>query len=395
VSPTTTLTGAKGAITVTALSPARRRDRDRFLSVPARLYRDDPSYVPPLRRDLHRLLDPSNNPWHRHAEMALFVALRGAEPVGRIAAIRDRRHEEFWAERAGFFGFFDCIDDPAAAAELLGAAERWVRARGAAEMYGPISPSMHDESGCLVEGFGTPPVIQMPYNHPYYARLLEADGYGKKRDLWAYEILSSQGVPPALDRLAQAVQARSNIRIRSVDRRRFWSEVEIVRRLYNSAWEMNWGFVPLDAEEIEWRARSLKELIDPRFALFAEAPSAGAFEPVGFVLAVPDVNEILIGLHGRLTPVALWRLLRGRRRVRRLRLLLLGVVAGYRRRGVEVLLIREIHRRWAEAGIPRAELSWVLEDNDAVIQAILRAGGRHYKTYRIFGKHLAWPAPVG
>jgi len=152
---------------------------------------------------------------------------------------------------------------------------------------------------------------------------------------------------------------------------------------------LNWGFVPLDAEEIEWRARSLKELIDPRFALFAEAPNGDAFEPVGFVLAVPDVNEILIGLHGRLTPVAIWRLMRGLRRVSRLRLLLLGVVAGYRRRGVEVLLIREIHRRWADAGIPRAELSWVLEDNDAVIQAILRAGGRHYKTYRVFGKRLA------
>jgi hypothetical protein len=273
------MAGAKAATNVLALSPARRRDRAQFLSVPARLYRGDSRYVPPLRRDLHRLLDPSNNPWHRHAEMALFVALRGGETVGRIAAIRDRRYDEFWGARKGFFGFFDCIDDPASAAALLGEAERWVRARGATEIHGPISPSMHDESGCLVDGFDSPPVIQMPYNHPYYARLLEACGYSKRRDLWAYEILSSQGIPPALDRLAQTVQARRDIRIRSVDQRRFWSEVEIVRRLYNSAWEMNWGFVPLDAEEIEWRARSLKELIDPRFALFAEAPSGDAFEP--------------------------------------------------------------------------------------------------------------------
>jgi hypothetical protein len=384
------MTGRSGpAVEVVPLSPSRRGDRARFIAVPALLYRGDARYVPPLRREVHALLDPSRNPWHRHAEMALFIGVRGDRTVGRIAAIRDRRHDEVQAGRVGFFGFFDCVDDVEGAAALLGEAERWVRARGAGAMRGPISPSMHDECGCLVEGFDSPPVIQMPYNPPHAAALLEACGYRKQQDLLAYEFLTSQDVRPAIDRIARAVEASGDFRLRSVDPRRFRDEIAVVRSLYNSAWEMNWGFVPLDADEIAWRAGRLRPLIDPRVALFVETRRGGAFEPVAFALAVPDVNEVLIGLHGRLTPLAMFRLARGLRRVRGMRLLLLGVVAGYRKRGLEAFLVREIHRRAARAGFARAELSWVLEDNVAMNRTILKAGGRHYKTYRIFGKALA------
>ncbi|MEX2222004.1 MAG: N-acetyltransferase [Candidatus Rokuibacteriota bacterium] len=375
-------------VEVVTLAPSRRAHRARFLAVPAPLYHGDPRYVPPLRRDLHRLLDPSANPWHRHGEMVLFIAARGRETVGRIAAIRDRRNDEMQAERVGFFGFFDCVDDGACAAALLGAAERWARERGAVAMRGPISPSMDDECGCLVEGFDSPPVIQMPYNPPYYAGLLEAGGYRKEQDLLAYEFLPDQDVRPAISRVADAVLAGGNFRIRSVDLRRFQEEVETVRRLYNSAWERNWGFIPLDAIEFAWRAQSLKQIIDPRFALFVEARRGEAFEPVALGLAVPDVNEILIGLKGRLTPLALLRIVRGLRHVKAIRVLLLGVDAAYRKRGLEALLIREIHQRAGRAGIPRAELSWVLEDNVVMNRTIRKAGGRHYKTYRIFGKRL-------
>jgi len=375
-------------VAVHALSPSRRADRARFIAVPAPLYRGDPRYVPPLRREVHGLLDPARNPWHRRAEMALFVAVRGRQTLGRVAAIRDRRYDEVRAERLGFFGFFDCVDDRACAAALLGEAEGWARERGATAMRGPISPSMHDECGTLVEGFDSPPLIQMPYNAPYHARLLETCGYRKAQDLLAYEFVLSQDVRPALARIAHAVEASGDFRIRSVDLRRFWSEVEIVRTLYNAAWQVNWGFVPLAAEEMTWRAEKLKQLIDPRVALIVEALRGEAPEPVGFALAVPDVNEILVGLKGRLTPFALLRLVRGLRRVRTMRLLLLGVVAGYRKRGLEALLIRDIHRRAARAGVARAELSWVLEDNLAMNRTILKVGGRHYKTYRIYGKAL-------
>jgi hypothetical protein len=377
-----------GPIEVLALSPARRADRARFIAVPAPLYRGDPRYVAPLRREVHALLDPARNPWHRHAELALFVAVRGSQTVGRIAAIRDRRYDQIRAEPLGFFGFFDCVDEPACAGPLLAEAERWARARGAREMRGPVSPSMHDECGTLVEGFDSRPVIQMPYNPPYHVGLLEACGYRKAQDLLAYDFDLSQEVRPTLARIAGAVEARGEFRIRPIDPRRFASEVEMVRALYNAAWEVNWGFVPLTVDEMAWRAGQLKQLIDPRVALVVEARRGASFEPVGFALAVPDVNEILVGLRGRLTPLALFRLVRGLRRVRTMRLLLLGVIAGYRKRGLEALLIREIHVRGARAGVTRAELSWVLEDNVAMNRTIVKAGGRHYKTYRIFGRPL-------
>jgi GNAT superfamily N-acetyltransferase len=248
---------------------------------------------------------------------------------------------------------------------------------------------MDDECGCLVEGFDSPPVVQMPYNPPYHARLLEQAGYRKEQDLLAYEFLSSQEVRPPIARIADAVEASDDFRLRRVDLRRFEDEVAIVQRLYNSAWERNWGFMPLDAAEIAWRARTLKQIIDPRFALFVEARRGQTFEPVAFGLAVPDVNEILIRLKGRLTPLAVFRLLRGLRRVSCIRVILLGVVSEYRRRGLEAVLIREIHRRAAQDGIARAELSWVLEDNVIMNRTIKKAGGRHYKTYRVFVKRLS------
>ena len=378
-----------GAVQILTMSASRRADRARFIAMPAPLYRGDPRYVAPLRRDVHRLLDPSVNPWHRHAETALFLAVRGRETVGRIAAVRDRRNDELEGRRVGFFGFFDCVDDRACAAALLGAAEGWARDRDAVAMRGPISPSMDDECGCLVEGFDAPPVIGMPYNHAYYAGLIEAEGYRKEQDLLAYELLTGQEVRPAIARVADSVMARGELRLRTVDLGRFWQEVALVRTLYNDAWERNWGFVPIDDAEFTWRAKALRQIIDPRLALFMEARRGDAFEPVGFALAVPDVNEILVGLKGRLTPLALWRIVRGLRRVTTVRCMLLGVIAGYRKRGLEAVLIRELHTRAARFGRRRAELSWVLEDNVVMNRTIRKVGGRHYKTYRIFGKRFS------
>ena len=375
-------------VEVLALSPSRRIHRARFITTQAALYHGDPRYVRPLRREVHAMLDPSRNPWHRHAEMALFVARRGRETVGRVAAIRDRGYDAVQGERVGVFGFFECVDDRACAAALLGEAERWVRRDGATAMRGPISPSLHDECGTLVDGFESPPMIQMPYNPPYHAALLEACGYRKAQDLFAYEFLVSDEVRPALARIARALETNGEFRVRSVDLRRFWSEVEIVSRLYNRAWQATWGFVPLTADEMKWRAEKLRQLVDSRVTLILEARSGAVQEPVGFALAVPNVNEILAGLNGRLTPLAIFRLARGLRRVRTMRLMLLGVIAGYRKRGLEALLIREIHHRAARAGITRAELAYVPEENLAMNRTIRKAGGRHYKTYRIFGKSL-------
>ena len=370
------------------LSPSRRAHRTRFIAVAGQLHRGDSRYVPPLRCELHRVLDPSRNPWHRHAEMALFVGRRGGVTVGRVAAIHDRRNDEIRRERAGFFGFFECVDDRECATALLAEAEAWARERGAAIMRGPVSPSMHDECGSLVEGFDTPPVIQMPYNPPYHADLLEACGYRKAQDLFAYEFLVAQDVQPVIARVAAAAEASGEFRLRAVEPRRFRQEFEGLRSVFNGAWEANWGFVPIDEAEMEWHASRLRHLIDPRIALVVEAQQGERVQPAAFALAVPDVNEILRGLDGRLTPRAILRLVRGLRHVRTMRMLLLGVAAPFRRRGLEALLVRELHRHAAAAGFVRAELSWVLEDNAVMNKTIVRAGGRHYKTYRIYAKTL-------
>jgi GNAT superfamily N-acetyltransferase len=373
---------------VEALDLRRRADRERFLAVAPALHPGDPMFVPPLRVELRRLLDARRNPFFRHAEMECFLARKGRDVVGRIAAIHDRLHDERRGEAVGFFGFFETIDDDAVAGSLLAAAEQWVSARGAKRIRGPLSPSMHDECGSLVEGFDSPPVVMMPYNPPHHAKHFELHGYRKDRDLLAYELLSRHPIRPAIVRIAQEVESSGEFRVRDLDVKRFDREVDLVRRVYNSAWEDNWGFVPLDEDEFRWRAASLKSIIDPRFALIIEAKSGDDWIPAAFGLAIPDVNEILVHLSGRLTPVAIVRLLYGLRRVTTMRVIMLGVVREFRRRGLEAVLLKELHGRAARFGIARGELSWVLENNDLTNRMIVKAGGRVYKVYRIYGKSL-------
>lgn len=381
-------TRAAGVDDVIPLDIRRRSHRERFLGVAPLLYRADPNFVAPLRVEQRRLFDTSRNPWFAHSEMAIFVSERGRKTSGRIAAIVDRRHDEHRGESAGFFGFFESIDDPHCAAALLGHAEHWVGERGARFIRGPVSPSMHDECGVLVQGFDSPPVVMMPYNPAHYPALIEACGYCKERDLIAYEFITNQAMRPAIVRISETIEASGAFRVREIETKRFQREVETVRRIYNSAWDDNWGFVPLEDDEFRWRAASLKSILDPRLACFVEARGDDSWNAVGFVLAIPDVNEILIHLRGRLTPLAIARLVFGLRRVKTARVIMLGVVREYRKRGLESLLLREVHQRAARAGIRRGELSWVLEDNHATNRTIVKAGGRAYKVYRIYRKSI-------
>ncbi|MBI3846482.1 MAG: GNAT family N-acetyltransferase [Planctomycetes bacterium] len=247
---------------------------------------------------------------------------------------------------------------------------------------------MHDECGVLVQGFDSPPVVMMPYNPAHYPALIEACGYCKERDLIAYEFITNQAMRPAIVRISETIEASGAFRVREIETKRFQREVETVRRIYNSAWDDNWGFVPLEDDEFRWRAASLKSILDPRLACFVEARGDDSWNAVGFVLAIPDVNEILIHLRGRLTPLAIARLVFGLRRVKTARVIMLGVVREYRKRGLESLLLREVHQRAARAGIRRGELSWVLEDNHATNRTIVKAGGRAYKVYSIYRKSI-------
>lgn len=357
-----------------------RADLKRFIDLPWAIYRGDPHWVPPLKRDVHAAFDSAKHPFHLHSEAQPYLAVRGGEVVGRICAIRNRNHEALHEEAVGFFGWFECVDDPDVAEALFDAARGWLRERGLTAMRGPASFSTNEITGLLVDGEEGPPALLLAHNPPWYPPLLEGCGLRKVKDLYAWDIVEGNW-PEHLFRAEKLVTRRYGTRIRTLDMSRFDEEVLLIRRLYNSAWERNWGFVPMTDAEMDHMAAELKPIIDPDLALFAETPDG---EVIGFALALPDFNQVLHKLNGRLTPLALAKILWYKRRVTRLRVLILGLLSEWRGKGIDVLLYLAIFRNGTAAGMREADLSWILEDNHKMNAAIERLGGRIYRTYRVY-----------
>lgn len=362
-------------------SPALMR---RFIDLPWSIYRDDPHWVPPLKSDVRKAFDPAHHPFHQHSEAQPFLALRGERPVGRIAAIRNRNHEAFHGESVGFFGWFECVEDPAVSAALFDRAAEWVRQRGLSALRGPTSFSTNEVTGFLLGGEPGPPVLMMPHNPPYYLTLAERYGFGKAKDLNAF-MIDDQTPPEHLLRAERIVTRRSGVRLRTLEMARFEEELATVRRLYNAAWEKNWGFVPMTDAEFDYLAAELKPILDPRLALFVETPDG---ETVGFALALPDYNQVLRHLNGRLLPFGILKALWYRRRIHRMRVLTLGLLEEYRGKGIDALLYLGLIRNGAARGITECEQSWILEDNEKMNAAIERLGGRLYRRYRLYERPL-------
>jgi GNAT superfamily N-acetyltransferase len=369
-----------------------RRDLADFVHLPFRLYRGDPVWVPPLKADQRKLLDPSRHPFYgggRDAEIELFLARDGGRPVGRIAAICNHAHNRAHDENVAFFGFFETIRDPGVAAELLAAAEGWARDRGADAVLGPTNPSTNYECGLLVEGFERPPVLMMTYNPPWYAELVEAAGYTKAKDLYAYLSPVHDASLARLKKLAARTEKRNpGLTTRSADLARFDSEVAIIKKLYNAAWEKNWGFVPVSDAEFDALAEELRNLVNPDLVRIAFVDA----EPVAFILTVPDWNPVLRDLGGE--P---WRhpfkvlkhlLFTTAESLPGIRLILLGIREGYRNRGIEALLFANGIEVALEAGYEWCEYSWILEDNELTKRAVRLMGGELDKVYRIYEKPL-------
>ncbi len=369
--------------------PARSRaDLKTFVDFPYRHYRGDPLWAPPLRRDVAILLSRIRNPFFQHAEAEYFVARRpDGTPVGRIAAIRNEAHERAHPEdagRVGFFGFFESVREQAVADALLGAAADWLRTRGYRTMRGPMNFSINDDCGLLVEGFDTPPVLMMPHNPPWYRELLERAGCGKAMDLLAYQG-SGRTVPARLQEAARTLAERYHFTLRPLDMKRFWSEVELIKGLYNEAWESNWGFVPMTEAEMHHLARSLKPVVVPDLVVFAYRGE----RLVGFAIALPDFNTALrTNRSGRLFPFGLVRILWNQRRITRARVLTLGVLREFRRTGVDALLYEWIWRHGNAHGYDWCESSWILETNAAMRNGVERLGFTPYKTYRVYDRPL-------
>lgn len=360
-----------------------RRQLEAFVALPYQLHRRDPCFTPPLRRDVRAQLDSSRNPFFRHAVRELFLARCEGRVSGRIAAIHDAAHARVHEDGAGFFGFFETTFDPAVAEALLDAAAAFLRARGCLWLRGPVSPSINDEAGLLVDGFTTPSVVMMPHNPAYYPQLVEGAGLRKVKDLLAFES-TDNSLPARLVEATEVVERRHGISTRTIDLRRFPQEVELVKRLFNTGWQGNWGAVPFDDAEIAHLARQLRPVLVPELVIFAEARG----EPIGFAAAIPDMNVALrANPSGRLFPGIL-KVLWARRSITRLRVVLLGVLPEWRGRGIDALLYRRIWENGRARGFSWAEAGWVLEDNHAMVNALQRMGFRAYKTYRLYERPI-------
>jgi hypothetical protein len=355
----------------------------RFVELPYALYRRDPHWVPPLRRDEHNRLSRDHNPFLDHADLELWLALSGTRVVGRVAAIHDRLHDEKHGDRLAWFGFFEA-EDGEAARELLATVEAWGRTRGARAVRGPANPSLNDSAGLLIDAFDLDPYALMPYNPPTYPSFIEQAGYAKVKDLLAWHIDLTVPRPERVARLADRVAQRHGIVVRTVDLKAFDRDLQILQDIYHSAWDDNWGFVPPTDAEIRQLAVDLKPVIDPELVLFAETHG----RPVACSVAIPNVNQVLKRMGGHLFPFGFVHFLRRQSIIDQARLLLLGVRPEVRRIGLYPLLIFESHRRAVARGYTSGELSWTLEDNDLINTGIEAAGGRRYKTYRLYEKPL-------
>jgi hypothetical protein len=349
-----------------------------FLYFPYQLYRGNSLWVPPLFRDVKEQFSP-HNPFFQHAEVAPFIAQLKGKTVGRITAIYNRAHINFTGEKAGFFGFFDCINESMVAKALIEKAGKWLREKGIFVMRGPMNFSSNEEWGLLIEGFDKPPMLMMPYNFPYIASLLEGCGLTKAKDLFAYIIDVPETLPKKTFRVA-TIAEKQGIRVRPINLKNFQQEMLIFKRIYNAAWEKNWGFIPMTDEEIEYRARKLKPLIVPELSLIAECNG----RPIGLMMFLPDFNYVLKKLNGHLFPLGIVKALWYSRRIKDIRLLLLGIRSGFRRRGVDSLLLIDGLKALKEKGFHHVEFSWVLEDNFPVQRIIETVKGKLYKKYRVY-----------
>lgn len=358
---------------------------DRFIRLPERLQADDPAYVRPLRIERRQALSPKTNPYFQHAEAQLFLAHRAGRDVGRISAQVDR------LARAGegHFGFVAAEDDPAVFAALFAAAEAWLSARGRTHAVGPFNLSINEESGLLVEGFETPPMMLMPHDPRYTGARLEACGYSKAKDTLAYLYDVERDLPSAARRLIDT-RTPPNLRVRTLDARHYLDEFDVITGIFNVAWAANWGFVPFTEAEIRHMAKALKPLVRPDCVAIAELDG----KPIGFGVLLPNLNEAIAGFEGRLLPFNWARLLlRLKRGTRTARVPLMGIrpehqggVLG----GLIAFLIIDRLRSAARArGVRQVELSWILEDNWPMRRAIESLGAVAYKRYRLYEKQLA------
>jgi len=362
------------------------QDLRRFLDLPYCIYDGDPNWVAPLRRDMKVMFDPKKHPFHEHSDVQPYVAVRGNETVGRIAAIHNRNHVAYHDEPVGFFGFFECVDEQKVANALLATASDWLRERGLEVIRGPANFSTNESAALLVEGFDRPPTIMMPYNPEYYEDLILNAGFHSAMDMVSYYL--DNNIPPDfLLKREERLAKRLEVSLRTLRKEDFAAELDRVLFVYNKAWEKNWGFVPMTDAEIRFMAHELKVAVmkDPEQVIFAENADG---DPIGFALWLKDYNQALIEARGRLFPFGLLKVLRRARSIDMCRVLTLGLIEEYRHKGIDNLLYLRIFREGAAKGMTAGEFGWILEHNYPMRKPLEKLGSKVYKRYRMYDRDL-------
>ncbi|MBI3578159.1 MAG: hypothetical protein HY089_01955 [Ignavibacteriales bacterium] len=356
------------------------KDRDQFIRFLWTIYEGNPYWVPPLWMDRRKLMDKKKNPFYQHADAEFFIAERNGAMVGRIAAIVNHNHNKEHNENLGFFGFFECVNDQNVANALFDTATSYLKQKGATAMRGPVTPSVNDEYGLLVDGFDVTPTLLMPYNPEYYGKLIEGYGLKKVKDLYAYLLSQDTVYSEKLERVNNLVKERNKLTFRSLDMKKFDEDVGLIKELFNSAWERNWGAVPMTGAEIDALAADLKPVVVPDLIIFAEAKG----KPIGFALSLPDINiPLKYNKKGRLLP-GLARLFLHKKEINIVRIIALGVLPEYKSTGAAGVLFYETAVRAKRLGYQYGEASWVLEDNERMVKAAELMNGKISKRYRLY-----------
>ena len=358
-----------------------KSELNNFIKFPWQIYKGNKYWVPPLLMEQKVLLDKKKNPFFKAAEAEYFLAYREDEIVGRIAAIKNDIHLKYHNDESGQFGFFESIDDQEVANALFDKARSWIKEKGLKYMRGPANPSSNDIYGMLIEGFDDSPRLLMPYNPEYYIKLCENYGMRKGKDLYAWKLVNERLMESEkLRRGQELVRKRYDLKISQLDMKNFAKELDKFKYVYNKAWAPNWGFVPMTSEQIDAMAKDMKPLAEPSLVIFGEIDG----KLIGAALVMLDYNFIFKQMNGRLFPFNFIKLFTQKKKIKWARILTLGIIPEYQKKGLDTIFYWEIVNRAAEIGIRLGEASWVLEDNDMMNRGLELMNANRYKTYRIW-----------
>ena len=375
---------------MTKIKPVQtKKDLKQFIMLPFKLYKNDPHWVAPLIMDQKNFFNPKKNPYYEHSEVQLFVAEKAGEIVGRISAQTNTQHNKFHEDKIGFFGFFECINEQEVADKLISAASEWIKQKGMDTLRGPMNFSTNDECGLLVNGFESSPFVLMTHNPPYYLKLLNNAGLEKSMDLLAY-LIPKRPTPERLQRVVDKLQKRGRFTVRelsSKNKKELRKDLEIVFTVYTKAWERNWGFVPMTEKEFFHMIDSMIDVVRPEFFYLAFVED----EPAGFYVALPDYNQLLKKVKGRLFPSGIFHLLFGRNKITAMRVITMGVIKEFQGRGIDTVFYTknfQMANSHKKLNIENAEMSWILETNTMMNRIASNLGGWVHKTYRILDKKI-------